>query len=107
MKKLRAQQIIIDTPTEEGEIWFNTKLQTVIKDENYKTVQRVDNTDQLHRKLSDVGLEIRQVKDPVTQQVLNVSGYGAAAIIKMFLYLWMQEDKGGEINEHGDLIIED
>lgn len=107
MKKLRAQQISIDLPTEEGEVWLNATLQTIVKDQDYKTVQRIDRTEQTHRKLSDVATQVEQMYDPVTGQTLNVSGYGVALLIKMFVVSWMQQDHGGEINEIGDLITEE
>jgi len=106
-RKLRAQKIEIDLPTEGGETWVNATLQTVIKDDDYKTVQRIDRTGGTHRALSAVALETMNFTDPLTQETASISGAGVALLIKHFVVKWIQEDNGGTINELRDLITEE
>ena len=93
--KLRAQQIVIDIPTEDGSTWINAILQTLIKDEEGQTVQRMDRTHMTHRVLEDSLLELKTIKDPVTDQEITLSAAGAAAIVRAFVLGWMKEDHGG------------
>lgn len=106
LKKLRAQKIEIDLPAEESEAWLNTTLQNIIKDGDYNTVQRIDRVGFTHRSLSSVATEMHTLVDPVTQQEYSISGAGVAQAIKTFVVAWMQQDHGGTVNEHGDLITE-
>lgn len=97
MDKLRAQQVVIDTPQEGGNIWINTVIQKLIKNEEGEITQRIDRAYETHRSLSEVFEETKTIMDPVTGQRLTVSGAGAAMIVKAFVLSWMQEDHGGNI----------
>lgn len=106
IEKTRAQQITIDLPTEEAMVWVRAALQTVLKDEQYKTVQTIDRTAYSHRSMGEFALQMQTFTDPVTGQEHTLSGAGAAAAIGAFVRSWILTDHGGRINEHGDIVKE-
>ena len=97
MKKLRSQQVIIDIPTETGNTWVNAIIQTLIKDEEGNTLQRIDRTHETHRILENVATEMITIVDPVTQQTITVSAAGTATLVSGLIMNWMKDDHGGEI----------
>lgn len=102
--KVRAQHITIELPTEEAEVWVRATLQKCIKDESYNTIQTVDRVGYTHRSSSEFVMQMVTITDPVTQQSHTLSGAGIATIIRQLICQWMVEDRGGTINEHGDVI---
>jgi len=104
-KKVRAQHISIDLPTEESSMWVRIALQSVFKDEDYKTTQIIDRTGYVYREVVSVVNELETITDPVTGQVLTLSAGGCAEIVRKFIQRWMVEDCKGVINEHGDMIV--
>lgn len=108
MNKVRSQQIIIDLPTETGEVWVRSALQRCVKDdETYQTVQVVDRIGYVHRAASQIALQMITFVDPVTQQTHTLSGAGAATLIREMVVSWIVQDRGGTINSHGDIIEEE
>lgn len=103
IKKVRAQQIKIDLPTEESAIWVNVVRQTVIKDGAFTSVQSIDRTGYTNRTVSQFATNMITVIDPITQQPVTVSGAGIAALVKRMVGNWLIEDCNGEWN--GDNII--
>jgi len=97
--RLRAQQVVIDTPSEGGSIWINTTIQSLLKDEEDNVTQRMDRTHQTHRMLETVQTTTTTVFDPVTGQTITVSAAGAALLVKSFVLNWMQSDHGGTISK--------
>ena len=107
MIKLRAQKVEIDLPTEDSEVWIRVVLQEVMKDhETYKSGQIIDRVGFVYRKQSDFIMDFISITDPVTQQPITASGAAIASLVKHIILKWIHKDKGGTINEHGDLIIE-
>ena len=107
MIKLRTQKVEIDLPTEVSEVWVRAVLQEVMKDpETYDSGQMVDRVGFVYRRESDFIMDFISVTDPVTQQPITASGAGIALLVKHIILKWIHEDKGGTVNEHGDLIIE-
>ena len=105
IKRYRAQRIEIDLPKEESAQWVHVTVQTTYKRESdYATVQTVDRTHHVHRKVDDVATEIKSITDPVTGKAISASGAGCAALIRHFIGDWMAEDLNGERNEHGDIV---
>lgn len=102
--KIRSQQITIDLPTEEAEVWVRATLQKCIKDEDYKTIQTMDRVGYTHRSLSNFIMQMTTIIDPVTQQTHTLSGAGIATIISQLICQWIVEDRGGVINDKGDVI---
>jgi len=105
MKKLRAQKIEIDLPTEDAPVWIHAVVQRVIKDdESYETKQVTDMVAHVNRSITNVSMEMETIYDPVTQQTVTVSGAGASIIIKAFVLRWLAEDFKGTLNDVGDFI---
>lgn len=106
-KKVRAQQIVLDLPTEEAEVWIRAVIQTVFKDADYNTVQTVDRTAALHRRFSEFATQVETVQDPVIGQSLAISGAGIAMAVSAFVKTWILADTPGAVlNESGDIVLE-
>ena len=103
-KKIRSQKITIDLPTEEGEVWVRATLQRCIKDDDYKTIQVVDAVGFVHRSASETAIQMTTFTDPVTGVQHTVSGAGAYILIRDAVMAWILADRGGSLNEHGDII---
>jgi hypothetical protein len=107
VKKIRAQQITLELPTEGAEVWVRAMIQTVYKDANYQTVQTVDRTNSLHRRFSEFALQTETVQDPVTGQTTTLSGAGLALAVSAFVKAWILEDTpGATLNAEDDIIQE-
>lgn len=107
LKKVRAQQITLELPTEEAEVWVRAIIQTVYKDGNYNTVQTVDRTASLHRRFSEFAMQLETLQDPVTGQALTISGAGLALVVSAFVKAWMLTDTpGSTLNAAGDIVLE-
>jgi hypothetical protein len=106
IEKTRAQQIVIDLPTEESATWIRAVLQTVIKNDNYETIQVVDRTAFIHRNLSEIATQTVNITDPVTGANVTLSGIGVALAVTAFVRDWILSDKGGVVNNHGDIVKE-
>lgn len=104
MNKIRSQQIVIDLPTEEAEVWVRATLQKCVKDADYQTVQTMDRVGHIHRSASQIVMQMTTFVDPVTQQQHTVSGAGAYILIRDLVSAWIIEDRGGALNEHNDII---
>ena len=104
MNKIRSQQIVIDLPTETGEVWVRSTLQKCVKDENYNTVQVVDRVGYTNRSSTDIIMQMTTIVDPVTQQTHTISGAGAYVLIRDLVSSWIVQDRGGVVNEFGDII---
>lgn len=105
MKKIRSQQIIIDLPTEDAEVWVRATLQRCIKDDaTYETVQTIDRVGFVHRAASDIVMQMTTIVDPVTGQSHTISGAGAYMLIRDMVSAWIVADRGGAINERADII---
>lgn len=108
MNKIRSQQIVIDLPTESGEVWVRSTLQKCIKDDaTYQTTQVVDRVGYVHRAASNIAFQMITFTDPVTQQTVTVSGAGAATLIRDMVSTWIVQDRGGALNAYGDIIEQD
>lgn len=106
-QKIRAQQIVLDLPYENAEVWVRAVLQTVFKDEDYQTVQTVDRMGAIHRQLSDFALQVKTITDPVTGNEITISGVGLGFAISSFVKQWILDDVPATIeNQHGDIIKE-
>jgi len=105
MKKLRAQQIVIDLPTETAPVWVWVAWQRCIKDADYKTTQTVDQVVNTNASLSSFATKIESITDPVTGQTVTASGAAVAMLIKQFAQSWvMPQFPGSYVNERGDII---
>lgn len=106
IKKIRAQQIVIDLPTETAPVWVWVAWQRCIKDASYNTVQTVDQVLNTNSALAAFATKIKTVVDPVTGTNISVSGAGAAAIIKAFAQDWALQHlpQGSYINDYQDII---
>ena len=106
-KKIRAQQITLELPTEGAEVWVRAMIQTVYKDANYQTIQTVDRTNSLHRRFSEFVLQTETVQDPVTGQSTTLSGAGLALAVSAFVKAWILEDTPGSVLNAEDDIIQE
>ncbi len=105
--KLRAQQITLDLPTENAEVWVRAVLQKVIKDGDYQTIQTVDRVSAVHRVFSEFAVNSLTLFDPVQGKELTISGAGLGIAVSEFVKQWMLADvPGTSINQHGDIIKE-
>jgi hypothetical protein len=105
MRKLRAQQIVIDLPTEEAPVWVWCSWQRCVKDSDYKTIQTMDQVVNTNAALTTFATKIETVTDPVTGQPVTASGAAVALLIKQFAQAWvMPLFPGSYINDRGDII---
>jgi len=105
MKKLRAQQIVIDLPVEDAPVWIWATWQRVVKDTEYKTLQTVDQVVNTNASLSSFATKVESVMDPVTGQLVTASGAAMAMLIQQFAAGWvMPLFPGSYVNERGDII---
>jgi hypothetical protein len=103
-KKLRAQRIVIELPTETAPVWVSVDWQRVFKSEAYQTTQTVDLVHRQSRGLASFATDVRSVADPVTGKTLTASGAGAAALIKAFVQAWVLSERPDLIiNEYNDI----
>ena len=103
--KLRSQKIEIDLPKEDLPPWVHATIQRVVRDDEGKPLHTTDMVDHIYRELTSFGTDIKTVKDPVTGADINLSGYGLAEAVRVFVVDWIQEKHGGDINESGELIV--
>lgn len=107
VKKIRAQQITLELPTEGAEVWVRAVVQAVYKDADYRTVQTVDRTSALNRRFSEFVLQVETVSDPVTGAQLTISGAGLALAVSAFVKAWiLQDTPGATLNAADDIILE-
>lgn len=105
--KLRAQQITLDLPTENAEVWVQAVLQKVIKNDDYETVQTVDRVSAVHRLFGEFAVSSLTIFDPVIGQEITLSGAGLGIAVSEFVKQWMLADvPGTSLNQHGDIIKE-
>lgn len=105
INKLRAQQITLDLPTEDAEVWVRAVMQKVIKDGDYKTVQTIDRVGAVNRLFSEFAASSLTVVDPVQGKEITISGAGLGIAVEEFIKQWMLADVAGtSINERGDVI---
>ena len=107
IKKIRAQHISIDLPTETSVPWVRVAIQSVFKNDNYETQQVVDRTAYTLREVTKFATEIINITDPVTGQDVSISGAGAVALVKKMIGSWIAADHNGKLNEFGDIITEE
>jgi len=107
IQKLRSQQITIELPKEDSDVFIRATLQRVIKNDAYETVQLVDRVDAVHRELSQTLMETVTFVDPITQQPLILHGATIAAAVTAAVVQWILEDHPDyQLNEHGDIVKE-
>ena len=106
IKKIRAQQIVIDLPTETAPVWVWVSWQRCIKDAEYRTIQIMDQVLNTNAALTSFATTIKTVVDPVTGASITASGAGAATLIKAFAQDWALTHlpSGSYVNEHKDII---
>ena len=107
LKKIRAQQVTLDLPSEDTEAGLRAVIQTVYKNSDYVTLQTVDRTAALHRRFAEFATQVETVSDPVTGSTTSVSGAGVALLVSAFVKTWILEDNpGATLNSLGDIILE-
>jgi hypothetical protein len=106
MRKIRAQQIVIDLPTETAPVWVWVSWQRCVKDSNYSTIQVVDQVINTNAALSTFALKTKTVADPITGASVTASGAAVAALIKAFAQEWVMPHLpvGSYINQYQDII---
>lgn len=105
MRKVRASQVVIETPSEGAEPWILVKVQLIEKING--VVNTVDRYDSFNMRLSAVAAEIfpapesLQAHDPSVISVLDV-----AASISTVVVGWLAKRYNGTIDESGNVILE-
>lgn len=105
-EKIRAQQIVIELPTEEAVNWIRVALQRVVKDDHGNTLQVNDRIGFINHALPEVALQMVNFVDPVTGKELEISIAGLATGIKALVLNWLVSEYNCTINENGDAIKE-
>lgn len=89
-KQIRAWEVRVDNPlNEDPTLLYRTEK--VVLDENGELIYREDRrkTKDVSKKFSEVALDVINIQDPVTQQVVTLSGAGVAeAIAVFFAKIW-------------------
>ena len=108
IKKLRSQQIVMELPKEDSDVFIRATLQQVIKDDDYKTVQLIDRVDAVHRELSQIMGMVVTFPDPATGQMLSLPVVTIGAAITATIVNFILEDHPEyHLNDRGDIIKED
>ena len=92
MKRYRAQSIQIDTRRPNIDPWINIEVQEVEQDENGKVINLLERTHYVHRRLSQVIMDMVMLMDPVTQTNAPVSTAGVAMAIEALTVKWLHQD---------------
>jgi hypothetical protein len=108
IKKLRSQQIVMELPKEDSDVFIRATLQQVIKDENYKTIQLIDRVDAVHRELSQVLGRMITFPDPVSGSMITlpIATIGAAITATVVTFI-LEDHPEYHLNSLGDIIKED
>ena len=105
--KIRGQKISIDLPTEDAEPYAQVVVQKVVKNDRYVTTQLIDRWANTGRFVGDFALQTATIVDPITGANITISGLGATMLIKAIVSQWLAADYQGQINDVGDVIIEE
>jgi hypothetical protein len=107
IRKLRTQQIIMDLPKEESDVFIRATLQLAIKNEDYKTIQLIDRHDVVHRELSRTMFETVTVVDPINGVPITLNGATIATALTRAIMNWiLEEHPDYRENDKGDIIKE-
>lgn len=103
--KLRASKIAIETPREGAETWVHITIQQVIKDDEGNIKNIIPRYDYISFPLQDIGVDFYSAMDPLTQQNIEVSGYGTASLIGAIVIKEMLKKYEGTVTPEGDVIV--
>ncbi len=100
MIKLRAQQILIESPKEGGEYWIRVVVQRIEKDGDI--INTVSQWDSFHKRLADVAMEA--VPFSVSDQS-SCTVYELSTAITRLTIKWLVERYNATVTAEGDVII--
>jgi hypothetical protein len=107
MKKVRSEKIVIDLPRENTEPWIEIITQIVEKDDSANIIAEYPRHSVIHRKAQDVAYELTTIYDPITNEMITISGYGVQMALTRFITRWMANDLHGEITYNQKLGYEE
>lgn len=107
-KAIRTGRIEIDLLKQNDTQWISADIQHLeIDDEGTILVVKMRDG-KLYRRVDQVALQTINIKDPVTQQDINMSVAGIGVAIKRLMVNWMIEDNPSAIYDPAkDLVVVD
>lgn len=93
--KLRAQQIIIDTPKEGEDIWIHVAVQRIEKDDEGNTLNVSPRAEFIHKSMNDFVTSIYHLDDPVLGTDISISGAGVQMGITDAVLTWIADAFNG------------
>ena len=105
--RLRIQKIVIDIPESESDPWVQLTVQRIEMDDNFNTLNIIDRWGQVHKRISDVALDIQSYDDPVLGSTDNpISVFGLTDAITQMCMAWTANAYDGTINEAGLIMVD-
>jgi hypothetical protein len=103
MIRLRAQQILIETPTPDSEPWIRLVVQRV--EEKDGLVNTVDRWDTIHNRLSVVADQAFPIVTDISNDTFTVGDL--AKSLELIVINWLAVQYAGVIDENNYVIIEE
>jgi len=104
--RLRSQKLSIDLPTPDSEPWLSIIVQRVEMDDNYKTLNVVDNWGRVNVKLSTVMIDVYPLQDQVNPPPGYISVAGISYALTIAAMTEIIKKYGGYIDSNGFIIVE-
>lgn len=105
MRKVRAGQVVIETPTEGAEPWIRVTVQLIERDGD--VVNTVDRYDSFNKRLSAVAAEVFPTPASFHAHDSSViTVYDVAQSISTVVVGWLLERYGGTVDAEGNVILE-
>jgi hypothetical protein len=103
MIRVRAQQILIETPKADAEPWIRIIVQRV--EELNGIVNTVDRWDTFNARLSDVSDQTFPIPFDVSNNTFKIGDM--AHMLTLIVMNWLAVQYGGTIDEEGNVIVEE
>ena len=93
-EKFRASKIAIEIPKPDSEPWVHITVNKMFLNEAGDIVSNVPMFAYISKPLSQIGMNSYLFADPVTQETLEISGYGLAEAITSYVDKVLKEYYG-------------
>lgn len=98
-ERFRASKIAIEIPKPDSEPWVHITVNKMLLNDNGDIVSSVPRFAYISRPLSQIGMNAYPFVDPVTQQDIEVSGYGLAEAITSYVDKILKDAYGEDAND--------
>lgn len=97
--RIKVQQIIIDLPKDEQEIWIHIATAKLTYDDEGNIISTVPRNGYISRPFKKVAMEMFDLIDPVLDLNHKISGVGLNLAVSNAALKWVAEDMGGTLTE--------